>query len=215
MKYCPLCDAEFPETYGRCTVCGIELVPQELRGRPLNEQARDRRLVVVWRGGDPVAISGVVSVLRGAGVRHHVESAHDYLVFGLAMPRPKYVVRVPDDDAEKARELLAGISESPLFGAQVSTNFPEETGPVKKRIMNPWNLAAATVEIWAGQDAGLARMLEDCFRENRIGLRLERRKPQTLHLLVMGPDEAQAREIIREVLEAAPPASDYWRPPLL
>jgi hypothetical protein len=205
-KYCPLCDAEFPATYERCTICGVELVPRGLRGRPLNEQAKNDRLVIVWRGGDPVAISEVVSVLRGAGIRHHVESTHDYLVFGLAMPRPKYVVRVLQGDAEKARELLAGISESPFFGAEVSSSFSEETGPVAKRIVNPWNLAAATVEIWVGQDAGLARMLEDCLRENRIGLRLERSKPQTLHLLVMRSDEAQAREIIREVLEAAPPA---------
>jgi hypothetical protein len=205
-KYCPLCGAEFPATYGRCTVCGVELVELGLRGQLPNGQAKNDRLVVIWRGGDPVAISEVVSALRGAGIRHHVESTHDYLVFGLAMPRPKYVVRVLQGDAEEARKLLAGISESPFFGAKVSSSFPEEAGPVTKRIVNPWNLAAATVEIWVGQDAGLARMLEDCLRENRIGLRLERRKPQTLHLLVMRSDEAQAREIIREVLEAAPPA---------
>jgi len=200
-KYCPLCAAEFPATFGRCTVCGVEL-----GGEPLSERAKNDRLVVIWRGGDPVAISEVVSILRGAAIRHHVESTHDYLVFGLAMPRPKYVVRVLQGDAEKAREQLAGITESPFFGAEASSGFPEETGPVTQRTPNPWNLAAATVEIWAGEDPGLAQLLEDCLRENQIGLRLERRKPQTVHLLVMRSDEAPAREIIREVLEATPPA---------
>jgi hypothetical protein len=205
-KYCPLCGAEFPASYGRCTVCGIELVPEGLRGLPLNAQARNERLVIVWRGGDPVAISRAVGVLREEGIRHHVESTHDYLVFGLAMPRPKYVVRVLQGDAEKARALLAGITESPLFGDKMSSSFPEETGPATQRSREPWNLAAATVEIWAGQDAGLARVLEDCLQENLIGFRRERSIPQTLHLYVMRSDEAQGREIIREVLEATPPA---------
>jgi hypothetical protein len=62
------------------------------------------------------------------------------------------------------------------------------------------------VEIWVGQDAGLARVLEDCLQENLIGFRRERSIPQTLHLYVMRSDEVQAREIIREVLEATPPA---------
>jgi hypothetical protein len=122
------------------------------------------------------------------------------------MPRPKYVVRVLQGDAEKAKEQLAGITENPFFGAEASSGFPEETGPVTQRTPKPWNLAAATVEIWAGEDPGLAQLLEDCLRENQIGLRLECRKPRTLHLLVMRSDEAPAREIIREVLEAAPPA---------
>jgi hypothetical protein len=204
-RFCPLCDAEFPATYTRCTICGIELVSHSQRGLPLNEQAKSDRLVVVWRGGDPVAISEVVSVLRGAGIRHHVESTHDYLVFGLAMPRPKYVVRVLQSDAEKTKELLAGVIESPFFGAEPSSIFPEETGPAAERIANPWNLAAATVEIWVGQDAGLAQILENCLRENHIGFRLERGTLQAIHLFVMHSDEAQAREIIREVLESAPP----------
>jgi hypothetical protein len=204
-RFCPLCDAEFPTTYTRCTICGIELVSQSQRGLPLSEPAKNDRLAVVWRGGDPVAISEVVSVLRGAGIRHHVESTHDYLVFGLAMPRPKYILRVLQSDAERAKELLAGVIESPFFGAESSSIFLEETGPVTERIANPWNLAAATVEIWAGQDAGLAQIFENCLRENQIGFRLERRTPQNIHLLVMQTDEAQAREIIREVLESAPP----------
>jgi hypothetical protein len=205
-KYCLLCAAEYPATFGRCTVCGVELVQRGARGELLSERAKNDRLVVIWRGGDPVAISEVVSILRGAAIRHHVDSTHDYLVFGLAMPRPKYVVRVLQGDAEKAKEQLAGITENPFFGAEASSGFPEETGPVTQRTPNPWNLAAATVEIWAGEDPGLAQLLEDCLRENQIGLRLERRKPRTLHLLVMRSDEAPAREIIREVLEAAPPA---------
>jgi hypothetical protein len=196
---------KFPATYGRCTICGVELVPEGLRGQPPDEQAKNDRLVIVWRGGDPVAISEVVSVLRGAGIRHHVESTHDYLVFRFAMPRPTYVVRVLQGEAEKAREFLAGITESPISSA-APADLPAETAPVTERIPNRWNRAAATVEIWTGEDAGLARVLEDYLRENQIGTSRVGLEPQAVHLLVMRADEAQAREIVREVLEARPPA---------
>lgn len=205
-KYCPLCDAEYGSTFEKCSVCGVDLVPEELRGRPLNEQDQKDRMTLIWRGGDPVAVSRVVSVLREAGIRHHVEATHDHFVFELAMPRPRYVVRILQSDAEKARHLLTGISDSPFFGAEPSPDFAAESGLPVPRTRSPWNLAAATVEVWAGQDTGLARVLEDCLRENQIGYSRIVRQPQTLHLLVMSADESQAREIIREVLEATPPA---------
>ena len=51
-KYCPLCDAEYSAAHAQCTVCGVDLVPEELRGRPLDEQQRKERIIVVWRGGE-------------------------------------------------------------------------------------------------------------------------------------------------------------------
>jgi len=205
-KYCPLCHAEYPAAFERCTVCGVGLVPEDMRGKPLSEQAEKDRLVMVWRGGDPVAVSKVVSLLREGGIRHHVESTYDYFVFGLAMPRPKYAVRVLQGDAERAKELLADVTESPFFGAETSPDSPAETGSTAPRAPSKWNLAAATVEVWAGEDAALAHVLEDCLQENRIGFRREEREGRRVQLFVMRVDEAAAREIIREVLEATPPA---------
>ncbi len=69
-----------------------------------------------------------------------------------------------------------------------------------------WNPAAATVEIWSGEDGALAELLEACLRENRIGVRREGGEPGPLRLLIMPADEPAAREIIREVREATPPA---------
>jgi hypothetical protein len=126
-----------------------------------------------------------------------VESTHDYLVFALAMPCPRYVVRVLQRDAEKTGDLLAEIKESPFFGAEPSSSIPAESGPVRQRIPNRWNPAATTVEIGAGEDAGLARVLEDYLREDQIGSSRAGRELQTLHFLAMRADEAQAGEIVR------------------
>lgn len=206
MKYCPLCDAEYQSSHSRCTVCGVELVSAELRGQPLDEQQRNERIVMVWRGGDPLAVSEVVNRLRDAGIRHHVHATEDHLVFELGMPRPKYAVRVFESDATRANELLEGIHESLPFGLSATAVPEEEPSPPLPRSSGPWSPAAATIEVWNGEDAPLAELLEACLRENRIGVRRTGLEPGTLRLFVMREDEAAAHEIIREVREATPPA---------
>jgi hypothetical protein len=208
MKYCPLCDAEYNQSYERCSVCGVELVPEELRGRPLDDRQRNEKIQVVWRSGDPTAVSEVISTLREPGIRHHVQPTNEHLVFELGMPRPKYAVRVFASDVAKAKALLADIRETAPFAL---TNSDEATeGPDERieprRAQHEWNPVAAITEIWGGHDPALAELLEACLRENRIGVRCEGAEPGALQLAVMPADEAAAREIVREVREATPPA---------
>jgi hypothetical protein len=208
VKYCPLCDAEYPASHAQCTVCGVDLVPEELRGRPLDERQRNEKIVVVWRGGDPLAVSEVISALRDASIRHHVQPTNEHLVFELGMPRPKYAVRVFSSDAAKAKEVLSDIRESPPFALGETGDIGQdvEQGSAAHRApQHEWSSAAATAEIWNGEDGALAELLEACLRENRIGVRREGAEPNSLRLLVMPADEPAAREIIREVREAAPP----------
>lgn len=208
MKYCPLCDAEYAANYAQCTVCGVDLVPEELRGRPLDERQRNERIVVIWRGGDPLAVSEVISALRDAGIRHHVQPTNEHLVFELGMPRPKYAVRVFASDAARAKELIADIRESLPFALDETEEHdhePEHSPSLASGPEHEWNSAAATVELWSGEDRALAELLEACLRENRIGVRREDAEPGTLRLRIMPADELAAREIIREVREATPP----------
>jgi len=151
-----------------------------------------------------VALSHVVSILREHGIRHHVEATHDYLVFGLAMPRPKYTVRVFQSDSEKANELLVGITDSPFFGSEVFADSPAEEAAEARRVTSHRKLAAAVVEIWTGDDGAMCQILADCLRENQIGFRREGKLHEMLHLLVTKDDEPRAREILREVIEGNP-----------
>jgi hypothetical protein len=205
MKYCPLCDAEYAGSHERCTVCCVELVPEELRGRPLNEKERKDRIEVVWRGGDPLAVSEVIATLREAGIQHHVQATNDHMVFELGMPRPKYAVRVFSSDKEKARQRLADIRESVPFGLEAPESL-QDGESVPEHVSIRWNSARATAEVWTGEDAALARLLEACFKENGIGVRREGQEPGRIRLVVLPAEEAAAREIVREVLEATPPA---------
>jgi len=208
MKYCPLCDAEYSAARAQCSVCGVELVPEELRGRPLDERQRKERIELVWRGGDPGAVSQVIETLRDAGIRHHVQPTSEHLVFELGMPRPKYAVRTFASDAARAKELLAGIYDtSPFVSMKPSAlALAQEQLDERRPAATNGNLAVATVEVWNGDDEALAQLLEDCLNENRLTVRRQGIPPGILRLLVAPANEAFAREIIREVREASPPA---------
>jgi hypothetical protein len=205
MKFCPLCNAEYTSPHDRCTVCGIELVPEELRGRPFNVKERSEPIDMVWKSGDPVAVSQAIAALCEAGIQHHVKTTNDHFVFELGIPRPKYEVRVFRSDAAHAHSLLEPIYQSAPFAVNEPT-FPDEpAGPDITRSAD-WNPAHATAEVWSGEDAAFAQILEDCLRENRIGARRQGAEPGMLRLFVMPPDADAAREILRELREGTPPA---------
>lgn len=215
MNYCPVCDAEYSAAYLTCTVCGVALVPDELRGAPLDERQRNERIVPVWRGGDPVAVSEVIHILREAGIRHHVQPTNDHFVFELGMPRPKYLVRTFASDADRSKELLADIREMPAFSLGETSGDAEDErereepaslSRSRAQATQGWHADAATLAIWSGQDAGLADMLESSLKENRIGVDRAESHAGDIRLYVMPADERAAREILREVREATPPS---------
>jgi hypothetical protein len=213
MKYCPVCDAEYADSHAMCSVCGIELVPDELRGHPLDERQRKEKIVLAWRGGDPLAVSEVIHILRQAGIRHHVQPTNEHLVFELGMPRPKYAVRVFLSDLTRAKELLANVQETAPFALdepeQSDADGDESTSAHSAD--RSWKPSDATVVVWSGEDTALADLLEACLRENRIGVRrdgdasLGTTVSNEIRLVVTPTAEANAREIIREVREATPP----------
>ena len=210
MNYCPLCDAEYREGFSICADCGVGLVSAEHR-RLLRKMESSEPIDMVWRSGDPVALSQAIAALREAGIQHDVKATHDHFVFELGMPRPKYEIRVFRSDAERARELLEPIYQSPPFtleepAEEEEAPEAEEAEKIEERRAAAWNPEQATAEIWSGEDAALARNLIDCLRENRIGVRREGAEPGTLRLFVMPADEPAAREILREVREGTPPA---------
>jgi hypothetical protein len=209
-KYCPVCDAPYLAAHDRCSLCGVELVPEELRGQPLNEKERREHIERVWRSSDPVSVSQAIATLRGAGINYDLKATHDHLAYGMGIPRAEYELRVFASDAEEAQKLLVGIRETAPFGTQDPPpveRMEQVTVPATKRAAaSEWNPAQATVSTWEGEDAALARVLEDCLHENGIGVRREGREPGTVRLFVMPPDADSAREIIREVRDGVPPA---------
>lgn len=60
------------------------------------------------------------------------------------------------------------------------------------------------VEIWNGNDERIAQFLTAAMQENEIPIHLENPGEQT-RVFVSAANEKRAREIVREIVEGAPP----------
>lgn len=118
-------------------------------------------------------------------------------------------MRVFAGDAPAARELVGGIYDAPPFGTGLS--IAEEPAALPERAVRddraPDSRGEASVEVWSGEDSRLLKMLEACLSENRIAFRRTGDATDLIRLRVAPADEQASREIIREVVEAAPTGS--------
>jgi len=67
-----------------------------------------------------------------------------------------------------------------------------------------WNPEGATVQVWLGEQTDPGKMIELALGENQIHARFEKGNRRNA-IYVMPDDEVRAREIVREVVEGAPP----------
>ena len=81
-----------------------------------------------------------------------------------------------------------------------------------------WDPLTATVEVWAGDSLDRFQFVANSLREVGIPSRGLTDNSQNLRLLVRPEDEANAREVVRQILEAAAPVrsirpadDDIWR----
>ena len=76
--------------------------------------------------------------------------------------------------------------------------------PVARETVADFHAEDATREVWLGSEPDMAAILEDCLRENGIGSVVGQIGEQS-RILVLPNAEVRAREIIREVIDAAFP----------
>ncbi len=94
-----------------------------------------------------------------------------------------------------------GTPDPATFDAEAEQGFLE----APDNIVDDFDPEEATIEVWSGVEKDMALMVEACLRENGIGCAKSEGADVTAHILVRPQDEKRAREIIREIIEAAPP----------
>jgi len=203
-KVCPDCGATFPENYERCTMCGVELVPEGLFGEPRSESERRDRLVVAWRAGNPAMVSEAVALLRQAGIRHFLQPTNQHLSFELAVPRPLYQIFVLESDINRARECVEAVRDTAPFasdpGPEIATVLPQ----VPSVKVNGEPASTSISELWSGEDSSFADFLVTCLRENRITPLRADIHAGMVRVSVRHADFSAGREILRELLESTP-----------
>jgi len=68
-----------------------------------------------------------------------------------------------------------------------------------------WYREDATLEVWSGNPNQWGSLFEMSLKENRINYRVAIESDELKRVFVMPEDEARAREIVREIVEGAPP----------
>ncbi len=208
--FCPQCKAEYRQGFTRCADCDVELV----HGLPGAEEgaSNDMRagtLVPLWEGEDLALHTTLLEELEAAGIRYYDQPMSVYPGVRRWDPFPiqpmtrfGYQVAVLSADLPSAEKILERL----LMEKPQDMDLPvkeEKQGETTERVARPGE--ETICEIWAGQDERLAGFLQDALRESEILTRAEIDGAEK-RIYACSSDEKRAREIVREIVEGAPPA---------
>lgn len=225
--FCPQCRVEYRPGSTRCADCDLDLV-YELRqeDEKSERQAKPPIRVETFEGEgfrplveyeSSLTCADRCLKLQEAGIPYRVKELPRCLGYQLE-PRPEFQVSVPNSQFDRAKDLL-GIQ----FAHGEEADYPSDDEiqaamelPLQDDLTvtidepqpdwdpDNWNPADATVEVWSGDQKEHGETIELSLRENRIHFRSDAKR-EVRKIFVMPEDEARAREIVKEVVEGAPP----------
>jgi hypothetical protein len=209
---CPSCKCEYIRGVTQCADCGVALV-DAIDSLTLSSP-ENPGVVAVWAGDDPAACAAVKQALRNADIPFVDQRASAYFILRSMRPKTEICVRITDE--RHARKVLLEVPS----GADLGELTPEEIASLALPELDPaaedaaesvsagdpedWDDREASSEVWTGNNEDLANTLMMCFRENGIPSHKGGDERQW-RLAVRAEQEARAKEIVREVVEATPP----------
>jgi hypothetical protein len=164
-------------------------------------------LVLLWAGEDPAFHSSLLEELEAAGIPCVDKPAGgEQLTPRVDVFRVDLGAQFGFEVAVLSSNLAAAekILEKLLGEEPVDVEIPAEDD-VAPLAAEPAHLSQATRAVWSGGDQERADFLSQALKENEIPVRAEKQGSETT-LYVPPEEETLAREIIREIVEGAPPA---------
>jgi hypothetical protein len=164
--------------------------------------------VTLWAGEDPALHSTLLEQLELAGIRYSDKTLGDDEVAPTADPLPidfkprfGFEVAVLSGDLPAAQAILEKLlDEEP---ADLEIPAQDEAPGAEPALVSATELHS-TVEVWSGRDDRIAQFLTASMQENEIPIHLKMAGGVT-KVLVSGANQVRAREIVREIVEGAPP----------
>ncbi len=166
-------------------------------------------LVMLWAGEDPALHSSLLEELEAAGIPYvdKPTGAEEVAPTADTLPidwkaRFGFQVAVPSSSLAVAEKILERL----LDEEPVDMELPAEDDAAPAAVApEPAHLSNATVAVWSGDDQERVNFVSQALKENEIPVRVEKHGEQTT-IYVPPEEETLAREIIREIVEGAPPA---------
>jgi hypothetical protein len=213
--FCPQCKVEYRAGFSRCSDCEVDLVeraPESYPSAIAPSQAQRKR---VWLSYEQESCVYVCAGLSAAGIPFEITQGKHQISWN---EDERYEIWVPAESYDKAKAIAeeGRVDFSDSYEDQKIMELPD-AGPELAKYDNrnrDWRLEDASVEVWAEkaeerpwyeQVKGLAWMIELSLRENGIGTHTNVSQEGFKRILVRPEDEFQAREIVREIKDGAPP----------
>jgi hypothetical protein len=165
-------------------------------------------LVLLWAGESPATHAALLEELEAAQIPFSDKSLGDDEVAPTADPLPiDWKPRFGFEVAVLSTDLVAAqrVLEKLLDEEPADVEIPAQDSAVAAE--PPLVVATGThpaVEVWNGNDERIAQFLTAAMQENEIPIHLENPGQQT-RIFVSAANEKRAREIVREIVEGAPP----------
>ena len=165
-------------------------------------------VVLLWAGEDPALHTALLEQLQAAEIPYTDKTLGDDEVAPTADPLPidwkprfGFEVAVLSTDIPAAKEILEKLlAEEP---ADLEIPARDEVKAEEPPLIVATETKPA-VEVWSGSDDRVGQFLTAAMQENEIPIHLEMLGEQT-KFYVSAANEKRAREIVREIVEGAPP----------
>ena len=210
--FCPDCKCEYIRGVTECADCGVPLV-DTLESSEAN-LAGDVRLVAIWRGNDRAEYESVKEALKNADIPFTAPDSKSF--FSFLPTEATLEIWISDADQEKAKKILfdpeGRVDPDELTPEEIeSLALPEsdelesdDQSSPEADLSDNWDEDDPVSEIWDGEKEEFANTLAACLRE--IGISSHKLSESGHWRLVVRPEqEARAKEVVREVVEASPP----------
>ena len=209
---CPNCKCEYIRGVTECAECGVALVDAldpAASAPPANDE-----IVSVWECDDPADCATVTDALKKAGIPVLNQGPTGYFI--NPSMRPKTEICVSSANAERAGKILADLQswddpEEMTEEERASLELPESNlnnndsqSTLPQDLTQDWYEDDPVAEVWSGDREDFADGLVACFREVGIASRMLSEAGHW-RVVVRPEQEARAKEIVREVVDASPP----------
>jgi hypothetical protein len=163
---------------------------------------------MLWAGEDTALHSSLIEKLQTAGIPFIDKSAGDDRTVPSAdiipidwKARFGFEVAVPSSSLAEAEKILEELLNEEPADMEIAENDSLEPTIAERE---PSKVGAAICAVWSGSDEARAGFLVQALNENEIPARVETHGSEAT-VYVPPEEEMLAREIIREIVEGAPP----------
>lgn len=199
---CPLCLGEFATASSFCPNCNVPL----RMGRP--ESGEDMGARVLCDLAHPQFAVELRQALQAAHIPFNNSNYSAGDIFTRRSYVPNYEVLVLDSDFDRATRVMAQVLQHWEF--EPTAGFGPRRKPGKtfwphRAAENSWQPQDLEMLLWSGANLASVDSIGIALREHEVPYRVDDSEQGTAKIFIHPDDEADAREIVTQVVEGVPP----------